>query len=194
MSTFLLQPCDYFMCVGGKSQWGLIECTEFAKRMVRAPNGTMIQTKNGMVADSIGQFHHSLMNKLTHALCIERARRPGSRYLGSTIGCQQTVNGTCGSREFNVSVCLHTKPGYLNASLLDPSKTHLMRWPDDSGAGSLVDCVWLCSDYWYQILPPLWSGRCALIYLTPSIMVMSSLVHTTHHYPQYIPPSAVSLE
>lgn len=117
---------------------------------------------------------------------VERTRCPGSRYLGLTTGCQQTLNSTCRTGEFNVSMCLHSTLGHLNASVLE---THLMRWPDDSGAGSLVDYVWLCGDYWYQILPPLWTGGCALIYLTPSIKVMSSLVHTTHYYPQYIPPS-----
>uniref|UniRef100_A0A8C9ZB65 Envelope protein n=1 Tax=Sander lucioperca TaxID=283035 RepID=A0A8C9ZB65_SANLU len=116
-------------------------------------------------------------------------RRAGSRYLGVTTGCQQTLNCTCATGNFDISACLDSTPGYLNASVLDTSLTHMMRWPDDSGAGSLVDFVWLCGDHWYQILTPLWAGRCSVIYLTPSITVMTSLMHTTHHYPMYVPTS-----
>uniref|UniRef100_A0A8C9YFZ0 Uncharacterized protein n=1 Tax=Sander lucioperca TaxID=283035 RepID=A0A8C9YFZ0_SANLU len=151
-------------------------CEGFASRSVHAPNGTMFTTKNEKASDSIGQFHHSLMKTLSHALCFERPRRAGSRYLGVTTGCQQTLNCTCATGDFDISACLDSTPGYLNASVLDTSLTHMMRWPDDSGAGSLVDFVWLCGDHWYQILTPLWAGRCSVIYLTPSITVMTSLI------------------
>lgn len=115
-----------------------------------------------------------------HALCFRRHNnRTDNIVVGTTEGCNHTVEATCGVL-WNISRCNQTGKADLvklgNLTIYGPS---------DDGARTVTDSLWLCGDSLWQILPPHWSGTCALVYLTPTLQLYNSLQYSTHHYPHY---------
>ena len=145
----------------------------------------------------VSHVHPSHLRGLKHSLCIHRAYQrtslvPPYFFLGTTTGCIRILNSTCGYGIYNLTRCLvEGTPSRAYSPIAFPDVKHtplLLSWPSDAGHSTPQDYVWLCGDKLYQVLAPIWIGTCTLVDLTPAVTVLTSLMYTTHHYPEFQHP------
>ncbi|KAI4808802.1 hypothetical protein KUCAC02_000846 [Chaenocephalus aceratus] len=145
----------------------------------------------------VSHVHPSHLRGMKHNLCIQRVYHKTSLTppyfpLGTTTGCTRILLNTCGDGAYKISYChISGAPERILSNVAFPDVKHIslqLAWPSDAGFSAPEDYVWLCGNKLYQVLAPLWIGTCTLVDLNPAVTVLTSLMHTTHHYPEFQHP------
>ncbi|XP_034090279.1 uncharacterized protein LOC117558306 [Gymnodraco acuticeps] len=144
----------------------------------------------------VSHVHPSHLRGMKHSICIQRVYHktsltPPYFSLGTTTGCTRILQNTCSYGVYNSSYCIFSVPERILSNVAFPDVNHTslqLAWPSDAGFSAPQDYVWLCGDKLYQMLAPLWIGTCTLVDLNPAVTVLTSLMYTTHHYPEFQHP------
>ncbi|KAM7405932.1 hypothetical protein PAMP_000345 [Pampus punctatissimus] len=155
-------------------------CSLYNNLPVRANISTAYEKDQGLTTPVMSVVEKQVPE--THPVCFERHQTHGiGMFLGNVTGCDLIITGTCG-RVYNLSTCnVSNTPDVIKVW------KNVVYGPSDDGGLSTTLTMWLCDRHLYQILPPFWTGRCAMVFLNPTVSVHSSLQYSTHHYPHYRP-------